>query len=199
MTTKEGVAKAKSLLEKDYDVLVNNAGCGLYGDFVSYEVSEFLKIIDLNIRALVELSHQYLLTAKKGDALINVASVLAFTSFAESSVYAGTKAFVVNFSQGLWATYRSKGILVQAFCPGATHSNFHASAGGDDRKMPQILFASPDGVAKDFMEGLRGRKGPILVSGNLNKVFVIMSRILGPKIMAFFQGFPKIPKLKKKL
>lgn len=188
LSTKEGIEVAKSLLKEKYDVLVNNAGRGYYGTFHSNKIKDLNKMNVLNITALTELSYEYLKTAKKGDALINVASVLAFTSFADATVYAGTKAYVVNMSQGLWAEYAKKGILVQAFCPGATKSAFHDTAGGDTSQVPQFIFQTSKACAAEFMKGLKKRKGPVVISGRLNRIFAYFSRILGPKQMAKIQG-----------
>lgn len=188
LSTPEGVEKTKKLLSDKYDVLVNNAGRGFYGPFHSNKIEDLNKMNALNITALTELSYEYLKTAVKGDALINVASLLAFTSFADATVYAGTKAYVVNMSQGLWAEYEKKGVLVQAFCPGATRSAFHEVAGGNTSEVPQFIFQTSEACAAEFMSALKKRKGPVVVSGRLNRVVTLVARIIGPKRMARIQG-----------
>lgn len=194
LSTLEGIEIVRRLVSERFDVWVNNAGAGLYGDFHSKTYDQLQEMINLNINSLTALSYEYLKSARKGDALINVASVLAFTTFANATTYSGTKAYVVNFSQGLWADFRKKGILVQAFCPGATISDFHNRAGGDTKKMPKFIMQTSQQVAKEFYKSLVNRVGPVKVSGRLNRFFVLQSRILGPKLMAMIQGSTKIEK-----
>jgi short-subunit dehydrogenase len=194
LSASEGVETVAALVKDEYQVWVNNAGRGIYGDFNSKTPEDITNMLRLNIDALTSLSYEYLKTAKKGDSLINVASVLAFTSFANATAYSGTKAYVVNFCQGLWAEYRKKGVHVQAFCPGATHSDFHNRAGGDSNKMPTFIFQTSKQVAKEFWKGFKSKKGPVVVSGRLNRFFVFLSRVVGTKIMALIQGTSKVSK-----
>lgn len=112
------------------DVLVNNAGFGAHGPFDAVPLERHRGQIDVNVRALVELTHVYLpdLVARRGGVL-NVASTAAFQPVAYMAVYAATKAFVLSFSEALWAEYRDRGVRVVALCPGATDTPFFARAG----------------------------------------------------------------------
>src|SRR5262245_7836605 len=113
------------------DVLVNNAGYGIAGSFNGSRESEQLGMVDLNVRALVELTHIYwpsMLATKRGGVL-NVASTAAFQPGPLMAVYYATKAFVLSFSEALWKEAEGNGVHVSCLCPGPTQSNFRERAG----------------------------------------------------------------------
>lgn len=112
------------------DLLVNNAGFGSHGRFDELALAMQREAIDLNVGALVELTHLLLpaLEQRQGG-VINIASTAAFQPVPYMAVYAATKAFVLSFSEALWAEYRPRGVRVLALCPGATDTAFFARAG----------------------------------------------------------------------
>jgi short-subunit dehydrogenase len=113
------------------DVVVNNAGYGQAGAFNGSDAAGQLGMIDLNDRALVELTHIYwptMLASKRGGVL-NVASTAAFQPGPLMSVYYASKAFVLSFSEALWEEARDTGVKVSCLCPGPTVSKFRERAG----------------------------------------------------------------------
>jgi short-subunit dehydrogenase len=114
----------------DIAVLVNNAGFGDYGEFTKIEPDRAVRMIQLNVQKLVELTHAFLphMIENKHGAIINLASTSAFQAVPFMSLYAATKAFVLHFSEGLWAETRKKGVTVQALCPGFTKTEFFDQA-----------------------------------------------------------------------
>jgi short-subunit dehydrogenase len=88
----------------EVDTLVNNAGFGSMGDFMSLDVGRELNMIDLNVKSLVELTYLYLAPMRKRRRghIINVASVAAFQPVPYMATYARPKAFVLSFSEALW-------------------------------------------------------------------------------------------------
>jgi short-subunit dehydrogenase len=113
------------------DVLVNNAGYGHAGPFTSSDLPTQVGMIDLNVRALVELTHLYwdaMLKRRRGGVL-NVASTAAFQPGPLMAVYYASKAFVLSFSEALWEEARGTGVKVSCLCPGPTVSGFRARAG----------------------------------------------------------------------
>ena len=113
------------------DVLVNNAGYGIAGAFAASKLDDQLGMIDLNDRALVELTHLYwpgMLERKRGGVL-NVASTAAFQPGPLMAVYYASKAFVLSFSEALWREAQGKGVHVSCLCPGPTASRFRERAG----------------------------------------------------------------------
>jgi short-subunit dehydrogenase len=112
------------------DVLVNNAGLGMHGPFTDIPIAQMSGQIALNVAALVELTYAYLpeIEAAQGG-VIQVASVASFQPIPFMAVYGATKAFVLSFSEALYAEYRGRGVRVLALCPGATETAFFAVAG----------------------------------------------------------------------
>jgi len=113
------------------DVVVNNAGYGVAGAFDAGDLPTQLGIIDLNVRALVELTHLFwprMLKNNRGGVL-NVASTAAFQPGPFMAVYCASKAFVLSFSEALWEEARGTGVHVSCLCPGVTESGFHKRAG----------------------------------------------------------------------
>jgi short-subunit dehydrogenase len=113
------------------DVVVNNAGYGQAGAFNGSDAAGQLGMIDLNDRALVELTHIYWPTmlANKRGGVLNVASTAAFQPGPLMSVYYASKAFVLSFSEALWEEARDSGVKVSCLCPGPTVSKFRERAG----------------------------------------------------------------------
>ena len=94
-----------------FDVCINNAGLGGVGAFTEIPMDKHQEVLDLNISALVKISYSFLKTAKSGDALVNVSSVLAFAPLPNLGLYSGTKAFVTSFTETLYSQYKSKNIF----------------------------------------------------------------------------------------
>jgi len=119
------------------DVLVNNAGYGHAGAFSESERDVELGMVDLNDRALVELTHIYwpgMLKSGRGGVL-NVASTAAFQPGPLMATYYASKAFVLSFSEALWEEARGSGVRVSCLCPGPTLSKFRERAGTDKKRL----------------------------------------------------------------
>jgi uncharacterized protein len=122
------------------DVVVNNAGYGASGAFDKLDLQTQLNIIDLNVRALVELTHRFLpriLQTKRGGVL-NVASIGAFQPGPYLAVYCATKAFVMSFTEALWEEARGTGVHITCFCPCITNTGFYARAGAKDIRIHRL-------------------------------------------------------------
>jgi short-subunit dehydrogenase len=119
------------------DVLVNNAGYGHAGPFTSSDLETQVGMIDLNVRALVELTHLYwdAMRERRRGGVLNVASTAAFQPGPFMAVYYASKAFVLSFSEALWEEARGTGVKVSCLCPGPTLSGFRARAGTDKTKL----------------------------------------------------------------
>jgi short-subunit dehydrogenase len=116
-------------LEVDY--LFNNAGFGGHGFFVDRPIAKDLEMIDLNVSALVELSHLFLQEMKKRKAgkILNTASTAGFLPGPLQATYFATKAFVVSFSEALAHELKPHNISVTALCPGPVKTEFEKTAG----------------------------------------------------------------------
>ena len=110
----------------EIDWLINNAGFGSSGDFAKLDLERELEIIDLNISALVALTHRYLqrMRERKSGTIINVSSAAGFQPIPFMATYAASKAFVSSFSEAIAEENRPFGIQILALCPGSTKTNF---------------------------------------------------------------------------
>ncbi len=131
-------SERKELIElirdKAPDLIINNAGFGIYGDAAETSISEQLKLIEVNITALVDIaleSTQTLLKLGKTGTLLNVSSAAAFFPFPSFATYAASKAFVLRFSEALDQELRPHGIRSLTTCPGQIETHFRSRASGD--------------------------------------------------------------------
>jgi hypothetical protein len=150
------------------DLLINNAGFGTVGQFARLPLERQLEMLQVNITALAALSHLYLqpMLKRRAGAIIQVASTAAFQAVPYFTVYAATKAFVLSFSQGLWAECREHGVRVLALCPGPTATHFQQAAGTAHRRSPEKM-QTPEEVVEVGLKALaRGRSHVISGLGN---------------------------------
>ncbi|WEK71434.1 MAG: SDR family NAD(P)-dependent oxidoreductase [Candidatus Chryseobacterium colombiense] len=196
LTNKEDIVYlSKHLTENKYDLLINNAGTGTYGKFVEIPLEDQLETMTLNMETLVSLSYAFLKHAKSGDALINIASLLAHSSLPGGAVYAATKSFVANFSESLWYEFKNKGIFVAGFNPGAADSDFHHNAGRETSAFPKFVVSSVAQVAEELINALNNRSKPRIVQGFKNRMMLFGFRLLSRKAAVNIMGkiSPGIP------
>lgn len=158
------------------DILVNNAGFGTMGAFHHLSFDRLMQEIQLNIATLTALTHLCIgpmLTSTKG-VIINVASMTAFQPAPFMAVYGATKAYVLSFTEALWAEYRTEGIRILALCPGETRSSFHAVSGTDDLRGKRM---EPEEVVQAaFIAVDKNRSSKI--AGKRNFLMAQLSRFL---------------------
>ncbi|MEP6742013.1 MAG: SDR family oxidoreductase [bacterium] len=169
------------------DLLVNNAGFGSFGDFSKADLERELNMIDLNIKALVELTYRFLkpMRERKQGAIINVASTAAFQAVPFMGTYAATKAFVLSFSEALWEENRPFGINVMALCPGVTETNFFEAARG--QKPPARAAQTPEEVVDTALRGLARGKSHI-ISGWANRAMMEAERLAPRSLVTRMAG-----------
>ena len=157
------------------DFLINNAGFGSMGDFAQLDPDRELGMIDLNVRALVDLTHRFLppMRERKRGTIINVASTAGFQPVPFMATYAATKAFVLSFSEALWEENRPFGIQVMALCPGVTETGFFEAS--QMRRPPARTVQTPDEVVDTALRALKRGKSSV-ISGWTNFVAVEMER-----------------------
>src|SRR5687767_1937992 len=114
----------------EVDWLINNAGFGSSGDFATLDVDRELRMIELNVSALIAITHRYLkqMRERQSGTIINVSSAAGFQPIPFMATYAATKAFVTSFSEAIAEENRPFGIHVLALCPGSTKTNFFAAS-----------------------------------------------------------------------
>jgi uncharacterized protein len=157
--------------------VVNNAGFGLVGAAAELDRADQLAMIDLNARALTDLSLRFVDSlARHRGGILNIASVASFMPGPGLAVYYATKAYVLSFSAALHQELAPKGIRVTALCPGPVETEFQARAGMPKGYFPSILDRSVERVARDGYDGLMAGKR-IVVPGFPNRVIAFLPRI----------------------
>jgi short-subunit dehydrogenase len=162
------------------DVLVNNAGFGHAGGLAAEPIEPQLGMVDLNIRALTELTHIYWkgMLAKKRGGVINVASTAAFQPGPLMAVYYASKAYVLSFSEALWEEARGTGVHVSCLCPGPTVSKFRERAGTGRTRLGKTMTAAPSmPVAQEGYEGFMQNRR-VVITGGRNKLLVGAVRMM---------------------
>ncbi len=149
------------------ELLINNAGLGAYGEFHKLELARQLEMVQVNIAAVLHLTHLYLpamIDRRRGDILI-VASTAAFQAVPYITTYAATKAFDLLFAEALAEEVRRYGVRVCALCPGSTATEFHQVAGQPDRTKGRQ--ESAEKVARVGLQALaRGKSYVVSGLGN---------------------------------
>lgn len=161
-------------------VLVNDAGQGEFGYFANTELERELDIIQLNITSLVSLTKYFLkdMLINGEGKILNVASLVSDYPSPLLAVYAGTKAFVLSFSEALANELKETNITVTALQPGVTDTDFFFKAGEENTVgYQESELADPSDVAKDGYSALMKGKDKV-VSGKKNKMHLFMSKLL---------------------
>ncbi|RYY41189.1 MAG: SDR family oxidoreductase [Chitinophagaceae bacterium] len=166
--------------------LVNNAGYGSSGAFADLPLDGQLNMMQVNMNAVVALTHLFLPELKKHPKawLLNIASSAAYQSVPFLSIYAASKAFVLTFSRGLRYELRKTPVSVTCVCPGATDTNFadRAQVGVKALKAAEKVNMTPEAVGEAAVKAtLAGRAE--LVTGVINKVGAFLVWLL-PKGLA---------------
>ncbi len=175
------LAKKVKALGLDVDVLVNNAGFGLSATFHENDAARQQEMIALNVSAVVDLAQAFIpaMLAHGAGAVINIASLAGFQPTPFMAVYGASKAFVLSFSEGLWAEYRGKGIAVLAVCPGPVDTGFFEATGDPTlrKAIPGGTMLSAEQVVAESLRALRQGRS-FVVPGALMKVASYLPRLL---------------------
>jgi uncharacterized protein len=170
-----GEALAKQGLEPE--IVVNNAGFGLLGDADKLDRAQQLAMIDLNVRALTDLSLAFIdtLERRKGG-ILNVASVAGFFAGPGMAVYHATKAYVISFSEALHYELAPRGVRVTVLCPGPVPTEFQARAGLTNEKWTPLLTRPAEQVARAGYRGLaEGRR--LVIPGWASRLATALGRL----------------------
>lgn len=165
---------AEALLREGLEprFVVNNAGFGLAGHAATRPRERQLDMIDLNVRALTDLSLRFADTLERHrGGLMNIASVAGFLPGPNHAVYYATKAYVVSFTSALHEEWRGRGVRVCTLCPGPVPTEFQAVAGTGSGVVETPMTTFADRVALEGYRGLMAGKR-LVVPGFLNKLMV---------------------------
>jgi uncharacterized protein len=165
-------------LDVEPEIVVNNAGFGLLGEAATLDCDEQLAMIDVNVRALTELSLAFVdSVVRHRGGILNVASVAGFMPGPGLAVYYACKAYVLSFTEAVHQELSPRGVKVTALCPGPVPTEFQARAGLHAARAQSVLFSlSAERVARIGYAGfMRGRR--VVVAGLGNRVAVSLVRI----------------------
>jgi short-subunit dehydrogenase len=164
------------------DTLVNNAGYGVPGRYLSSDWTTHADFLQVMVTAVAELTHLFLpaMEANGHGRVLNIASTAALVpASAGHTLYGASKAFVIGFSEALALESRSRGVHVTALCPGMTYSEFHDVNGMRERvsRLPKSLWLDADTVARRGIDAVE--RGDLrCVTGGMNKLVVGLSKYL---------------------
>ena len=169
-------------------IVVNNAGFGLHGPAAEIDRGEQLAMIDLNVRALTDLSLRWIdgIVKHKGG-ILNVASVAGFMPGPSMAVYYASKAYVLSFTEALARELNPLGVRVTVLCPGPVKTEFQMRAGLDARKPPPLLGRTADQVAQAGYDGFMAGKR-VVIPGFGNKVVSSLPRFLPRGVVLKFSS-----------
>ena len=171
------------------DLVINNAGAGLYGDILSHNTSDSSQLLDLNCSALLEITIEAARTlsslGKKG-VILNVSSTAAWPVFPGMAVYSATKAFVNQFSESFDAEVKPLGIRILSSCPGVVDTNFRKNAGGSDRKtsMEKANKMTAESAASEIWGQILKRKGLYLFNWPYRFLIFLVKYLLPKSLVA---------------
>ena len=163
------------------DVLVNNAGYGLWGKFDERSINSYNEMLQVNMLTVVQLTYALIPELKKHlkSYILNVASTAAYQAVPTLSLYAASKSFVLLFTRGIRLELQDTAISVSCLCPGPTSTDFINRAGMSDaiKKKSDAFAMSSDDVAKVGLQGMYSGSAEI-VPGLLNKIIVAFTAIM---------------------
>ena len=181
------------------DILINNAGFGYFRRFDEVDWTRDAELIQLNMTSLVALARCFVNAhkASTGPAhMVNIASTGAYQSVPNMALYAASKAFVRNFSEGLHDEHRGTQLCVTCVCPGGTDTAFHAASGGGDYSwIANASMKSPDFVAQAAVRAmLQGQR--TVVPGLFNQLSIFgvrfLTRRFASKVATQVLGRPRL-------
>jgi short-subunit dehydrogenase len=173
----------------EVELLINNAGFGQIGRFVSLDARRQREMIDLNIGTLTDLCRLIAprMIERKSGGILNIASTAAFQPGPNMAVYFATKAYVLSFTEALHEELKPHGVHVSALCPGPTRTEFGDVAGfGGNGMFDRIAMEAPAVVAA----GLAGlaRNKAVVVPGAINKIGAASTRFAPRSVVRKIAG-----------
>lgn len=166
--------------DRPIEVLVNNAGFGSYGPFAEADPDREADEVAVDVSAVIALARAFLpgMLARRSGGILNVASAIAFQPAPYQAVYGASKAFVLSFSQALWAETRAAGVAVTALCPGPTRTGFVDALRADvGHTAIYRRLADPEPVIEAGLRALdKGRA--VVIPGVRNKLIAASSRFM---------------------
>lgn len=180
----EGVSALLDWLDQQQiaiDLLINNAGVGDHGTFVSGPPERLEMMIAVNVRALTMLTRALLpsMVARKRGAILNVSSSASFLPLPQLAAYAATKAYVTSLSEALRMELRGTGVNVTGICPGPVHTEFNSVASRESERRqqaPAFTYVSPGDVVRAALTAVEHDRA-LVIPGIVMKLAMLLVRL----------------------
>jgi len=189
LCTEEGVDAVRQALQSEkpqIKVLINAAGFGRFGAHDQISERDTVRMIDLNVKALVLITHMALPYMEKGGRIIEMGSGSCFTPLPNFNVYAASKSFVLHYTKALFYEVKKYGVTATAFCPGWVHTEFLDTAGTDKNvnrpKKTKPLLKVETVVNGCLKAAMKGRK--MYVTNWFTKMQHVLFKILPDGILS---------------
>lgn len=189
-------------ITSELEIVVNNAGFGLNGSFEELDIQEQLDIVNVNVRAVMQITHAFLPTLRQQQKayLLNVCSTTAYQTVPYLTIYAASKAFVLSFTRGLRHELRGSNVSVTMLSPGSTDTGFvdRARMGESIKQTATKVHMHPNEVAEIAVKALFSGKAEV-VPGFLNKVGAWLPKVVPMRLIERVVGNLYQPKNERKL
>lgn len=161
------------------DVLINNAGYGLFGPFHQLALDDQLHMLDLDIRVLTELTHRYLpaMRAQRKGYILLVASLGGYQPTPLYAAYSAAKAYVLNFGEAVNYELKGSGVHLSVLSPGITATEFLAVSGQRPTPYQRMALMAPEAVVRTGLRALANNR-PSVVPGLMNQLTVFSNRLM---------------------
>lgn len=166
------------------NLLVNNAGFGVRGDFQTLTLQRQMEMVRLNNDAVVELTYSLLpaLLEHPLAGIINVSSTAGFQPIPYASLYSATKSFLTNFSLGLHEELRSSKVSVVTLCPGRILADSHGGEAKNGNRKFGFVYQAPEDVVREALESL-ANGGGLVIPGFVNKLSIFAQRFIPRRVV----------------
>lgn len=166
------------------DLLINNAGVGSLRRFADEDREAVLREIQLNCVSLVALTSMVLpgMLARNRGGVINLASTAAFQPIPTMAVYAASKAFVLSFTEALWAETTHSEVRILALCPGPTETRFFQTASAEKQFLTRRR-QTPDSVVAAVLQAYESGRAPSFIPGITNRMLASGYRFVPRRVM----------------
>lgn len=163
LTLTESYTALEETLKKEnpeISLLINNSGCGYWGNVGEGKLEDQLRTVDLNVRGLTAVTHIAIPYMTKGSRIINISSIASFCANARMTVYSASKSYVTAFTYGIAEELRPKGIRATAVLSGPMDTEFIylGSIKGNSKTFDRLPYCKPDKVAKGALKAARRGK-----------------------------------------
>src|SRR5262245_22985906 len=173
----DNLIKTLRIMPYRFEVLVNNAGFGIHGDFAAADLDRNIALVNLQLTTAMKLTRTVLpgMIERRRGRILNVASVYSFSPVPFQSVYGACKSFLLSFSTAIHNELAGTGVTVTVFCPGVTQTEFRSRAGIGQKRQDSGMTAE-DAARRAYVATLAGKH--IVIPGFINRLFVLAARLL---------------------